>query len=278
MKSQRAVDEYDDTEPLSPPYNASIMDAQVAAKVKPKRRTLFGVLEGWWDLAKAVNIMHYGKEYVFWMSQTRFYVHASTRKRAGALSLPPALGLIVGADSAEVTVLPGLDVDDDSVEPELQRHENQIPSANPPYSFSDAAGFSLNRNLHVLRARERVFILKYLAHDSDGDLWARELPLGYERSVAWLVTGTLDIFHPGLERVSARGHAHALEVIWPGIEVWAVRRHDPKERHVTVNRRCIRGETCRRRRVGETVVHVVPPVLHDCVEAEGACCRPQSDG
>ncbi|RWA13903.1 hypothetical protein EKO27_g1206 [Xylaria grammica] len=49
-KSQRAVDEYDDTAPLSPPYDAYTMDAQLAVKVKPKRRTLFGVLEGWWDL------------------------------------------------------------------------------------------------------------------------------------------------------------------------------------------------------------------------------------
>lgn len=57
MKSQRAVggaygDEYDDDdmEPLSPPYDARPMDAQVAVKAKPARRTLFGVLEGWWDL------------------------------------------------------------------------------------------------------------------------------------------------------------------------------------------------------------------------------------
>ncbi|TGJ82053.1 hypothetical protein E0Z10_g6723 [Xylaria hypoxylon] len=49
-KSQRAVDEYDDMSPLSPPYDARTMDAQMAVKVKPKRRTLFGVLEGWWDL------------------------------------------------------------------------------------------------------------------------------------------------------------------------------------------------------------------------------------
>ncbi|KAI0467118.1 hypothetical protein F4859DRAFT_276672 [Xylaria cf. heliscus] len=49
-KSQRAVDEYDDTAPLSPPHDARTMDAQLAVKVKPKRRTIFGVLEGWWDL------------------------------------------------------------------------------------------------------------------------------------------------------------------------------------------------------------------------------------
>ncbi|KAI8628991.1 hypothetical protein F5Y19DRAFT_103722 [Xylariaceae sp. FL1651] len=45
-KSQRAVDEYDDITPLSP----RDVEAQLAPKVKPKRRTLFGVLEGWWDL------------------------------------------------------------------------------------------------------------------------------------------------------------------------------------------------------------------------------------
>ncbi|KAI0433889.1 hypothetical protein F5Y09DRAFT_31661 [Xylaria sp. FL1042] len=49
-KSQRAVDEYDDTAPLSPPYDAHAMDAQVAVKAKPKRKTLFGLIEGWWDL------------------------------------------------------------------------------------------------------------------------------------------------------------------------------------------------------------------------------------
>lgn len=49
-KSQRAVDEYDDMEPLSPPYDARAVDGQAAAKAKPARRTLFGVLEGWWDL------------------------------------------------------------------------------------------------------------------------------------------------------------------------------------------------------------------------------------
>lgn len=48
MRSQRAVggyddDDDDDREPLSPPYDAP-------AKAKTTRRTLFGVLEGWWDL------------------------------------------------------------------------------------------------------------------------------------------------------------------------------------------------------------------------------------
>ncbi|KAI1313961.1 hypothetical protein F5Y03DRAFT_402232 [Xylaria venustula] len=49
-KSQRAVDEYDDTTPLSPPYDAHTMDAHVAVKAKPARKTLFGLIEGWWDL------------------------------------------------------------------------------------------------------------------------------------------------------------------------------------------------------------------------------------
>ncbi|KAI0203539.1 hypothetical protein F4808DRAFT_457812 [Astrocystis sublimbata] len=50
-KSQRAVDEYEDTAPLSPPYeNARTMSAQLAVKAKPKRKTILGVLEGWWDL------------------------------------------------------------------------------------------------------------------------------------------------------------------------------------------------------------------------------------
>ncbi|KAI1259907.1 hypothetical protein F5Y18DRAFT_432723 [Xylariaceae sp. FL1019] len=42
-KSQRAIDEYDDSTPLSPhtPYTP---------KAKPARRTLFGLIEGWWDL------------------------------------------------------------------------------------------------------------------------------------------------------------------------------------------------------------------------------------
>ncbi|KAI1361193.1 hypothetical protein F5Y08DRAFT_348154 [Xylaria arbuscula] len=55
IKSQRGekVEQHDDDEtmPLSPPYDAQTMDAQVAVKAgKPKRKTLFGVLEGWWDL------------------------------------------------------------------------------------------------------------------------------------------------------------------------------------------------------------------------------------
>ena len=55
MKSQRGekVGQADDDEtmPLSPPYNVQTMEAQVAVKAgKPKRKTLFGVLEGWWDL------------------------------------------------------------------------------------------------------------------------------------------------------------------------------------------------------------------------------------
>ncbi|KAI0509111.1 hypothetical protein F5B22DRAFT_649386 [Xylaria bambusicola] len=52
-KSQRGekVEEPDEeTMPLSPPYDAQTMDAQVAVKAKPTRKTLFGVLEGWWDL------------------------------------------------------------------------------------------------------------------------------------------------------------------------------------------------------------------------------------
>ncbi|KAI1424471.1 hypothetical protein F5Y12DRAFT_715229 [Xylaria sp. FL1777] len=57
-KSQRAVDEYgddDDTTPLSPPYDtgdARMMAAQqhLGARTKSMRKTLFGVLEGWWDL------------------------------------------------------------------------------------------------------------------------------------------------------------------------------------------------------------------------------------
>ncbi|KAI0158225.1 hypothetical protein GGR57DRAFT_40001 [Xylariaceae sp. FL1272] len=44
-KSQRAVDEYEyeDNMPLSP-------QAPYTPKVKPARRTLFGLIEGWWDL------------------------------------------------------------------------------------------------------------------------------------------------------------------------------------------------------------------------------------
>ncbi|TRX95039.1 hypothetical protein FHL15_004124 [Xylaria flabelliformis] len=49
-KSQRALNEYDDTTPLSPPYDAQTMDAKLAVKVKPKRKTILSVLEGWWDL------------------------------------------------------------------------------------------------------------------------------------------------------------------------------------------------------------------------------------
>lgn len=49
-KSQRAIDEYDDTAPFSPPYDARTMDAHLAVKTKPMRKTIFGVLEGWWDL------------------------------------------------------------------------------------------------------------------------------------------------------------------------------------------------------------------------------------
>jgi len=61
-RSQRALGDYydtdddnDDREPLSPQYQeqyqAQTMEAQLAVKAKPKRRTLFGVvLEGWWDL------------------------------------------------------------------------------------------------------------------------------------------------------------------------------------------------------------------------------------
>ncbi|KAI3324626.1 hypothetical protein HD806DRAFT_534092 [Xylariaceae sp. AK1471] len=48
-KSQRAIDEYEDTAPLSP-YSARSMDVPSPVKAKPKRKTLFGVLEGWWDL------------------------------------------------------------------------------------------------------------------------------------------------------------------------------------------------------------------------------------
>lgn len=51
-KSKRAPrdeDGEDDTTPLSP---TSIRDveAQTTARPKPKRKTLWGVIEGWWDL------------------------------------------------------------------------------------------------------------------------------------------------------------------------------------------------------------------------------------
>jgi hypothetical protein len=49
VKSQRAVDDFEDTMPLSP-SSARDMEAQLSVKAKPKRRTLFGVLDGWWDL------------------------------------------------------------------------------------------------------------------------------------------------------------------------------------------------------------------------------------
>lgn len=48
-KSQRAVeesDQFEDTAPLSP-FSPRTLDVPSA---KPKRRTLFDVLEGWWDL------------------------------------------------------------------------------------------------------------------------------------------------------------------------------------------------------------------------------------
>ncbi|KAI1384337.1 uncharacterized protein F4822DRAFT_434272 [Hypoxylon trugodes] len=39
----------DDTTPLSP-TNARDLEAQMTSKPKPKRKTLWGVIEGWWDL------------------------------------------------------------------------------------------------------------------------------------------------------------------------------------------------------------------------------------
>ncbi|CAJ2500789.1 Uu.00g036420.m01.CDS01 [Anthostomella pinea] len=49
VKAQIVDDEHDDMTPLSPAKNRDI-EAQVLPKMKPKRKTLLGVLEGWWDL------------------------------------------------------------------------------------------------------------------------------------------------------------------------------------------------------------------------------------
>ncbi|KAI1076239.1 hypothetical protein F5B20DRAFT_338292 [Whalleya microplaca] len=49
----RHVDDNADTSPLSPVGNGNRnldVEAQTAPRTRPKRRTLFGVLEGWWDL------------------------------------------------------------------------------------------------------------------------------------------------------------------------------------------------------------------------------------
>jgi hypothetical protein len=48
-KSLRAIDEYEDMAPLSP-SSARSMDLPSPVKAKPRRRTLFDVLDGWWDL------------------------------------------------------------------------------------------------------------------------------------------------------------------------------------------------------------------------------------
>ncbi|KAI1432855.1 hypothetical protein GGR50DRAFT_696657 [Xylaria sp. CBS 124048] len=61
-RSQRAVDECDTATTATPVMSSpdgdddddddvsTVMDAQLAIKVKPRRRTIFEVLEGWWDL------------------------------------------------------------------------------------------------------------------------------------------------------------------------------------------------------------------------------------